>query len=162
MLTASEICSFPCLSGEARQAAMAALNAVAQWRDEIASANDRCLTKVLDQVATAQLAQGWPNSVTIATREHLAKAAKIQTQMLDRLMAEWEQQLKSKASSPNPAIFASAAAIDPVSEVMRFGQMTLTPYKIWFNAAEAWQRSWADTMRGSTAAPQIPRFKRAA
>ena len=101
MMPASEIRNFTWLSGEARQALMDAFSAVSQWRDEIASANDRCLTKVLDQVAAAQRAQGWPNSVIVATREHLLKASKLQTQMIDQLMAEWEQQLKSKGASPD-------------------------------------------------------------
>jgi hypothetical protein len=27
--------------------------------------------------------------------------------------------------------------------------MTLTPFKLWLNAAEAWQRSWAEAIQSS-------------
>src|SRR5262245_18405090 len=101
MMPASEIRNFTWLSGESRQVLMDAFNAVSQWREEIAPANDRFLTKVLDQVAAAHRAQGWPSSVTVATREHHLKASKMPTQMIDQLMAEWEQQLKPKGASPD-------------------------------------------------------------
>ena len=69
MMNASEIRNFTWLNGEVRQAVMDAVSAVSQWRDEIAVANDRYLTKAIDQVAAAQRAQGWPESVTAATRD---------------------------------------------------------------------------------------------
>jgi hypothetical protein len=152
MMPASEIRNFTWLNGEVRQAVLDAFSAVSQWRDEIATANDRYLTKALDQVAAAQRAQGWPSSVTAATREHLLRASKIQTQMIDQLIGDWERQLKSKRSSPDPLMLCMSTATDPVSEMMRLGEITLTPFKIWLNAAEAWQRSWADVMRGSAEA----------
>lgn len=148
MMTASDIRNVSCLSDEARQAVMAAFNAVSQWRDEIAAANDRCLTKVVDAVAAAQRAQGWPNSVATATRQQLLKAATVQTQLLEQLMREWEHGLKSTTGSPHPPMLGTSSA-DPVSEMVRLGAISLAPFKIWLNAAEAWQRSWADAMRGS-------------
>ena len=162
MMNASDIRNFTWLNGEVRQALMDAVGAVSQWRDEIAVANDRYLTKAIDQVAAAQRAQGWPESVTAATREHLLKASKIQTQMIDQLMGDWEQQLKSKGASPDPSLLRLSSAMDPVSEMVRLGEMTLTPFKIWLNAAEAWQRSWVDAMRGSAEAKNGRVIKRAA
>ena len=128
MMNASEIRNFTWLNGEVRQAVMDAVSAVSQWRDEIAVANDRYLTKAIDQVAAAQRAQGWPESVTAATREHLLKASKIQTQMIDQLMGDWEQQLKSKGASPDPSLLRLSSAREqahfqmpriPVSAVSR-------------------------------------------
>jgi hypothetical protein len=162
MMSASEIRSFTWLNGEARQAVTDAFNAVSQWRDEISRANDRYLTNVLDQVAAAQRAQGWPNSVTVATREHLLQAAKVQTQMIDQLMSDWEQQLKSRAAAPDPAIVHMPSPANPVAEMMRLSEMTLTPFKIWLNAAEAWQRSWAEVLRTTTDTQQAPPIKKAA
>jgi hypothetical protein len=123
MLSAAEIRNFTWLNGEARHAVTQAFNAVSQWRDEISHANDRYLSNVLDQVAVAQRAQGWPNSVTVATRQHLLQASK---------------------------------------EMMRLGEMTLTPFKIWLNAAEAWQRSWAEALGASTDTQPGPAIKKAA
>ena len=162
MMSASEIRSFTWLNGETRQAVMDAFNAVSQWRDEITLANDRCLTKVIDQVASAQRAQGWPDSVTVATREHLLRASKIQTQMIDQLMGDWEHQLKSKTTSPDPSMLRMTSAADPMSEMMRLGEMTLTPFKIWLNAAEAWQRTWVEAMRSSANGHQTSSIRRAA
>jgi hypothetical protein len=162
MMPASEIRKFTWLNGEVRQAVMDAFNAVSQWRDEIASANDRYLTKALDQVSAAQRAQGWPSGVTAAMREQLLKASKMQTQVIDQLMGDWEQQLKSNASSPDPSMLRVGVAGDPMSEMMRLGEITLTPFMIWLNAAEAWQRSWVDAMRNSTDTRHTPPMRRAA
>ena len=156
MMSAAEIANFTWLNGEARQALMHAFYAVSQWRDDITLANDRYLTRVLDQVAAAQRAQGWPHSVTVATREHLLRASKVQTQMIDQLMGDWEHQLKSGTGLPesgtglpHPSMLRLTSTTHPMSEMMRLGEMTLTPFKIWLNAAEACQRSWAEAIRSS-------------
>src|SRR5262245_17191868 len=162
MMSASEIRSFTWLNGEARQAVMDAFSAISQWRDEISQANDRYLIKVIDQVAAAQRAQGWPNSVTVATRQHLLRASKVQTQMIDQLMGDWEHQLKSKSTSPDPSMLHLTSTTDPMSEMMRLGEMTLTPFKIWLNAAEAWQRTWVEAMRSSADGQLTPSMRRAA
>ena len=70
-MTTSDIRNLTSLSNEARQAAISAFDALGQWRGEISSANDRYLTKVLDQMAVAQRAMGWPDHVTAGAREHL-------------------------------------------------------------------------------------------
>jgi hypothetical protein len=162
MMSASEIRNFTWLNGEVRQAVMDVFNAVSQWRDEISRVNERYLTDVLDQVAAAQRAQGWPNSVTVATREHLLQASKVQAQMIDQLMGDWEQRLKSRGAAPDPSMSRRPSVANPVAEMMRLGEMTLTPFKIWLSAAEAWQRSWAEALRASTDTQQAPPIKRAA
>lgn len=83
------------MSNETRQAVTAAFDALSNWRDETAAANDRCLAKTLDQMSTAARAIGWPDAVISATREHLQNASKMQTRMIDQVMDSWEQQLKS-------------------------------------------------------------------
>jgi hypothetical protein len=162
MMSASEIRNYTWLNGEARQAVMDVFNAVSQWRDEISRVNERYLTDVLDQVAAAQRAQRWPNSVTVATREHLLQASKVQAQMIDQLMGDWEQQLKSRGATPDPSMSRRPSVANPVVEMMRLGEMTFTPFKIWLHAAEAWQRSWAEALRASTDTQQAPSIKRAA
>jgi hypothetical protein len=162
MMPAAELRTFTWLNDEARQAVMDAFNAVSQWRDEVSLANDRYLKKVLDQVAAAQKVQGWPTSVTLATREHLLRASKVQTQMIDQLMGDWEHQLKSRSTSPDPSMLGMPSTTDPMSEMVRLGEMTLTPFKIWLSAAEAWQRTWAEAMRSSTDGHLMPPIKRAA
>src|SRR5262245_26046772 len=162
MMSASEIRNVTWLNAEAREAVMEAFNAVSRWRDEIAGANDRYLANVLDQVAAAQRAQGWPNSVTVATREQLLQASKVQTQLIDQLMADWAQQLTARGPSPDPARVRAPSIANPWAELMRLGEITLTPFKIWLNAAEALQRSWAEALRASTDVGPAPPIKRAA
>jgi hypothetical protein len=161
MLPASEIRTLTWFKGEARQAVMAAFNAYLQWRDEISLGNDRCLTKVLDQAAAAQKAQGWPNSVIVAAREHLWKASKVQTQMVDQLMSAWQHQLKSRSKPPDASMLPMRSTTDPMSELIGLGEMTLTRFKICLSAAETWQRTWADAMRSSTDGHLTPAIKSA-
>jgi hypothetical protein len=168
MLSTSEIRSLTSLSKDARQAVAAAFSALAQWRGEVLAANDRCLTKALDQMAVAQRALGWPDHATAAARESLLKTAKMHTHMMDRVMDAWEQQLKSQrdpAGVPNafklsmPA-FSEHGLADPVSDMMRMGEMALVPFKLWIKAAEAWQRNWASAMSARAERPPAPRPQR--
>ena len=170
MMSAPDIRKLTSLSTEARQSVTTAFDALARWRDEIFSANDRCLTKVLDQMAVAQRAIGWPDHVTAAAREHLLKASKIQTQMIDQVMDAWERQLKSPSvpsSVPEgfmlqmPALSRSAST-DPMSEMMRLGEMTLVPFKLWMQAAETWQRNWMAIISGSVDSGPSRPIKKAA
>jgi hypothetical protein len=148
-----EVQSLTSLSNEARQAVSAAFDALAHWQNEIVAANERCLAKVLEQVANAHRALGWPEQVTAAAREHFLKASQMQSLMIEQAMDMWQQQLKaqnarsgvtgSMAGAPAPSQFAM-----PVSEMMRLGEMTLAPFKLWIEAAETWQRSWITAMSG--------------
>jgi cellobiose-specific phosphotransferase system component IIA len=158
MMSASDIGKLRSLSSQSRQAVTSAFEALEQWRDEVFSANDRYLTKALDQMAAAHRAMGWPDHVTAAAREHLLKASKAQTHMIDQVMDAWERQLKSQdvpQGMPAGLMFqmpslSGSALPDPVSEMVRFGEMTLVPFRLWIQAAEAWQRSWLAAMSGST------------
>jgi hypothetical protein len=86
------------------------------------------------------------------------KASKIQTQMISQVMDAWEKQLKSSASPPAlpeafqfqmPAPYGSALK-DSGSDMLRLQELTLvTPFMLWMQAAEMWQRNWAEAMTGS-------------
>ena len=95
MMTASDIRELTSLSSESRQTVTGAFEALEQWRDDIFSANERHLTKVLDRLAATQRATGWPDQFATAAREHLLKASKMQTHMIDQVMDAWEHQLKT-------------------------------------------------------------------
>jgi hypothetical protein len=141
------------LSNEAREAVTAAFDAVARWRNEIVSVNERWLTKVLDQVTDAHRALGWPEQVTRAARENFRQASKIQSHMIDQAMDAWQQQLKTQhARSGIPGFIFQAPAPSqstiPASEMIRFSEMALAPFKLWIEAAETWQRTWMTAMSG--------------
>ena len=142
------------MSNETRQAVTAAFDALSNWRDETAAANDRCLAKTLDQMSTAARAIGWPDAVISATRAHLQNASKMQTRMIDQVMDSWEQQLKSPTAPMGvprnfadqmPGLSGSTFA-RPMSEMMQDGGMALAPWKFWLQATELWQRQWASAM----------------
>jgi hypothetical protein len=141
------------LNNEARQALTAAFDAMSNWREEISAANERCLPKLLDQMTAIQRAMGWPDHWNAAAREHLLKASKMQTEMIDQIMDAWEQQLKSPsalqgaAMLPMPAVSASGSN-DAMTEMTRFWTM-FPPLKLWMEAAEQWQRQWMPTESGS-------------
>jgi len=145
------------LSSEGRQAVAQAFDALEHWRNEIRAANERCLTKVFDQVANAHRALGWPEHATNAAKEHFLKASSMQSQMIEQAMDLWQQQLKaqnwrsggagSMLQAPTPSQFTQ-----PASELMRFSGMPLTPFNLWIEAAQAWQRAWLSTMFGGALA----------
>jgi hypothetical protein len=125
MTSTRDLRTLTSLSNEARQALTAAFDAMSDWREETSAANERCLPKLLDQMTAVQRAMGWPDHWNAGAREHLLKASKMQTQMIDQIMDAWEQQLKSPARLqgaamlPMPALSASGSN-DPMADMMRF------------------------------------------
>jgi hypothetical protein len=161
MMTAFDIRKLTSLSSDARRAATSAFEALEQWRDEIVSVNERHLTKVLDLAATSQRAMGWPEQVTVGTREQLTNASKLQTDMINQVMDAWERQLKSAnagfgAGEPFKLeawpVFGSPL-MAPAPDIARLQDMAMAPMKFWIQAAEAWQHNWIDAM-GSLAQPR--------
>ena len=51
--------------------------------------------KVIDKMAAAAQALGWPEQIVDATRAQLQSITKLQIQTMDRMMDVWEEQLKS-------------------------------------------------------------------
>jgi len=141
-------------SRDARRAVAGAFDALAQWRDEISAANQRCLATAVDQMAAAQRAIGWPEPVIAAAREPLLKTAQAQTQMIDQITDAWEQQLKSvhdvsgiaHAVRPRAPLPGSSPFADPMSDMARLSEMALVPFKLWVQVAEQWRRNWVDLM----------------
>jgi len=161
MISTSERPDLMTLSRTARQEVAGAFDALARWREEIAGANERCLKKAVDQMAAAQRVIGWPEHVIAAAKEPLLKTADVQTHMIDQIMDAWEQQVKSvhdisdlpDAIKPRVPVPSVSAFGDPMSDMMRLGGMALVPFKLWVEAAEAWQRNWANLMMSPRAAP---------
>ena len=158
MMPASDIRTLTLHNSDAREAVTSAFEALEKWRDEAFAANERHLTKALDLVASSQRALGWPDHVATATREYLLKTSKIHTQMISQVMDAWEKQLKSSAGPPTlPAAFRfqmpepyGSALKDSGSDMLRLQELTLaTPFMFWMQAAEMWQRNWAEAMTGS-------------
>lgn len=140
------------LSTEAREAINAVIDALSEWRDEVTASTERFSETVLDKMATAARAAGWPEELVKASRAQLMQVSKLQTQTIDRLMDAWEQQMKS----PTPGQFLSS--LRPFGSAFEFApgmQMATGPLEFWMQAADAWQRNlasawsmWAGSVQG--------------
>jgi hypothetical protein len=157
MMPASDIRTLTSHNSDAHEAVTSIFEALEKWRDEVTSVNERHLTKALDLLASSQRSLGWPDQFATATREYLLKASKIQTQMISQVMDAWEKQLKASASPPAlPEAFQfqisprlGLALKESVSDMVRMQELALvTPFRLWMQAAEMWQRNWAEAMTG--------------
>ena len=59
------------MNDEARRAINTAFDALNDWRNEMASANERYSSKVFDQMSAATSAMGMPDEMVNATRQQL-------------------------------------------------------------------------------------------
>ena len=69
--------SVPALSQEARDGVNAALKAMSAWRNEIAETNGRSGKLVIEKMAAAAAALGWPEQVVDAARTQLQSNAEM-------------------------------------------------------------------------------------
>ncbi len=140
MANTSDFTNIPGMTKEMRDRVIAAFDALTNWRDEIETANERCLGKVLDQTSAVARSMGWPDQAIRNTREYLENTSKAQTQLIDQVMEGWKRQLKSPTAPTGiprsfagqvPGLSTSAPEFNP-----------LAPWTFWLQAAEMWQRAW--------------------
>jgi hypothetical protein len=139
---------------DARGAVAAAMQALSKWQDEIAAANERCLSKVLDETSAAARAVGWPDHVIKATRDQLHNASKVQTQIIEQVTELWKKQLESPSSRmPVPGRpfdqmqrAPGATHLGCMPEMFGMAGQPFAPMLLWIQAAEMWQRNWMSAM----------------
>ena len=142
MASSSDFANIPGMTREMRDGVIAAFDALSNWRDEVETANERCLSKVLDRTSAIARAMGWPDQTITTTREYLEKTSKVQIEMIDQVMDAWKRQLKSAAAPVGiPSNFSGQV---PVA-MPEFNP--LAPWNFWFQAAEMWQRTWMPEQR---------------
>jgi hypothetical protein len=134
------------MNKEMRDRVLAAFDALSNWRNEIETANGRCLGKVLDQTSGVARSMGWPDEAVKATRDYLQNTSKAQTQLIDQLVEGWKQQLKSPISPMAIPRSLTGHASKP-SGLKTMASATpdfnaFAPWTIWMQAAEMWQRTW--------------------
>src|SRR5215475_3527437 len=86
------------LSDEARKALHAAFDAMSTWRIETAKTSEKNSEQVIEKMAAAARALGWPNEIVDGIRAQMQGLSRMQIQMMDHIMDAWEEQIKS----PNP------------------------------------------------------------
>jgi hypothetical protein len=148
----------PGLSDEAREAVNAAFDAMSTWRVEAAKRNEKHSQEVIEKMAVAARALGWPEQIVDTTRAQLQSITKLQVQILDNMMDVWEEQIKS----PNP-MTASSVMLSKLKSwpdakpdgawpagawpnADSFAGPAMNPMHFWMQMAEQWQKAWVDAM----------------
>jgi hypothetical protein len=142
------------LSEEARKAVKAAFDAMSAWRVEIVKSSEKNTEQVIEKMAAAAEALGWPEQIVEATTAQLQSISKMQIQTMDHIMDAWEEQIKS----PNPLIGPSATMLSKLKSLPGFSSagtwpglgaqqpVAANPMQFWMQAAEQWQRGWSEAM----------------
>jgi hypothetical protein len=139
-------------SNDARPAVAAAVQALSKWQDEIAAANERCLSKVVDETSAAARAVGWPDHVIKATRDQLLNASKAQSQVIEQVTELWKKQLESPRAPVPGRLFdqmqrvPGTTHLGAMPEAFGVGGQPFAPMLLWMQAAEMWQRQWMSAM----------------
>jgi hypothetical protein len=107
--------SAPGLSDEARKAVNAAFDAMSTWRIETANNNEKNSEQVIEKLAAAARALGWPEQIVDATRTQMQSITKMQIQMMDQMMDAWEEQIKSPMTGSPSAMLSKLKSLPSVS-----------------------------------------------
>src|SRR5262249_16903178 len=137
------------LSDDARKAVNAAFEAMSTWRMEAVNSSEKNGERVIDKMAAAARALGWPEQIVDVARSQLQTITKMQIQAMDYMMDAWEEQLKS----PN----SPSAILSKLQSLPNFGQTggwpgadnqkaALNPFPAYMQFAEQWQKTWANAL----------------
>jgi hypothetical protein len=139
------------LSEETRKAVNEAFDAMSNWRIETARSSDKNSEQVIEKMAAAARALGWPGEIVDAIRAQMQSITKLQIETMDRIMDAWEGQIKA----PSPMTSSPAAMLSKLRGLSPAGtwsgsaadQMgTMNPFQVWMQFAEQWQKASADAM----------------
>jgi hypothetical protein len=149
MATSPDTRAMQTLPREAREAIKAVFEALSEWRDEVGATTERYSETVLDKMADAARALGWPKELVDASHRHLTQASKAQMLLIEQMMQAWEKQL----TSATPDQFMAQLRTLPS---MGFGATPSTPLDFWMQAAEMWQRNWESALSMWTSGSSRP------
>jgi hypothetical protein len=140
--------SVPGLSDEARRAVNAAFDAMSAWRTETVSNSEKSFEQVVDKMAAAARAIGWPDQIVDTTRGQMQAITKMQVEMMDRLMDTWEEEIKSPSRSS--AMLSKLKTLPNLGSVGSWpggAQIAaFNPFGVYMQIAEQWQKAWTDAM----------------
>lgn len=140
--------SAPGLSDEARRAVNAAFDAMSAWRTETVNNSEKSFEEVVDKMAAAARAVGWPDQIVAATRSQMQAITKMQVEMMDHLMDAWEEEIKSPSqSSAMLSKLKSLPALGSAGLWPGAAQMAaFNPFGLYMQIAEQWQKAWTDAV----------------
>lgn len=152
--------SIPGLSNKARDAVTALFQTIAAWQEEVASLDERHTRHVLDRMATAAAALGWPKQIVDAARTQMQSITEVQRKAMEQIRGAWEEQLRL----PNPAVAAPDAMLSKLKSMPGFGgasgwpnadafqSAATAPLAFWMDCGKQWQKFWTDSLEQSTKA----------
>ena len=140
----------PGLSDEASKAVNAAFDAMSTWRIETAKNSEKNSEQVIEKLAAAARALGWPEQIVDATRTQMQSITKMQIQTMDHMMDAWEEQIKSPMTSSPSAMLSklkSLPGVTPAGSWPSANALAATnPMQFWMQCVEQWQKAWTDAM----------------
>src|SRR5215469_12340174 len=140
----------PRLSDEARRAVNDAFDAMSAWRIETANNNEKNSEQVIEKLAAAARALGWPEQIVDATRAQLQSITKMQIQAIDHMMDASEEQIKSPMTGSPSAMLSKLKSWPSVSPAGTWANAdalqtaAVNPMQFWTQVVEHWQKAWAD------------------
>jgi hypothetical protein len=138
-----DVMAIPGLSAEARDAVTAAFDAMSTLRTETVNNSEKNLDQVIEKMAAAARALGWPEQIVDATRSQMQTVTKTQIQMMDQMMDAWEEQIKSPNPSAMLSKLKSLSGFGPAGSWPNFAEVsTMNPMQF----VEQWQKVWSDAM----------------
>ncbi len=137
----------PGLSNEARNAVNAAFDAMSTWRMETANNNEKNLEQVIEKMAAAARALGWPEQIVDATRSQMQSVTKTQIHVMDQMMDAWEEQVKSPDPSAMLSKLKSFPGFGAAGSWPNTADLSaMNPMQFFMQFAEQWQKAWTDAM----------------
>lgn len=143
----------PGVSEEARQAAIAAFEAMADWRSELTATTERQNSRVFDKMAVAAKALGWPAELVDMTKTNMQAASKMQVEMMDQMMNVWKEQLRHPDPSAAMKSIMSRMQATPMAGLGAMGansEAMANPIQFWMHVGEQWQKNWLTMMQSMT------------
>src|SRR5262245_13186156 len=140
------------LSDEARKAVNAAFDAMSTWRMETAKNSEKNIEQVIEKMAAAARALGWPQEIVETTRVQMLSITKMQIQAMDHVMDAWEEQIKSPGPMTGSAMLSKLKSLPgfgpagswPGTDALQTA--AANPMQLWMQLAEQWQKATADAM----------------
>ena len=148
------------LSDEARKALHAAFDAMSTWRIETAKTSEKNSEQVIEKMAAAARALGWPNELVDGIRAQMQGITRMQIQMMDHVMDAWEEQIKS----PDPMGSFPSAMLSKLNSLpglspgggLPDAATAMNPFQFWMQIAEQWQKASMDAMASWSKAGGLP------
>jgi ribonuclease D len=134
------------LTPEAREAVNTALRAMSTWRNEIADTSEKNGKRVIEKMAAAAAALGWPPQIVDAARAQLQTITNMQIKTMDHVIDAWEEQAKL----PDAMTASPSAMLSKLKSVPAFGataswpSTAMNPLQLWMQLAEQSQKACAD------------------